>query len=537
MNHARLFYVIAISFGAVALAMHSYSVRRISHDDGISYLAATGHQGMYSTSAPTNIWTSAGEWQALWSPSEFGVFRIIARDLAEYDIHPPLYFWMLHIWSHLYGITLQTGPFLNIPFHILACLAITAACRLLKCPPIICGIAGLLWLFSGSHLLVSTEARQYSLLGMMSAAFLLSLLRFVCNPNYSKSIWLCLTCALGMLTHYHFILLLTVCCGMAGGQLILTKRWRTLSMLAGVVLLASVAFLIMHPTFYLSFGRASSQAQPFAWSEIPNRIRLIQIALLEMVLPNRFARIMTYLTWRHWLPSMLLAITGIGIAVLTLIKHATKETMMHKIKCFTTIPFVSSLGCLFLIALLYVTCRSPRHAMGAKYLILVSPLLFVFLGQVLAWLYSRHRAWATVSLWLLLTVQTAFSAQVTHAAFARGRNLSNHNPLQMGAALIIDSTARGVLPTVVWHAPSEMAVFASRQSFLLTDGLPELPDNTHIYYASSLDYGNSLPERESILDKFASKGYSYRKLPATRLWSATVYELERAEQESGHVRK
>ena len=39
---------------------------------------------------------------------------LIGDDLARYDNHPPLYFWLLHVWIALFGLNLHSGVLLNI---------------------------------------------------------------------------------------------------------------------------------------------------------------------------------------------------------------------------------------------------------------------------------------------------------------------------------------------------------------------------------------------------------------------------------------
>ena len=73
----------------------------VANDEGISYLAATGHQAEYAlvTSErrpPYGTRTPAANWKRLVNPGEKGALGRIGPDLARYDIHPPLYFWLLH---------------------------------------------------------------------------------------------------------------------------------------------------------------------------------------------------------------------------------------------------------------------------------------------------------------------------------------------------------------------------------------------------------------------------------------------------------
>ena len=93
--------------------------RSLTGEESISYLAAACHQGDYARLAvtaqpPVGRWVAAAEWKVLLRPDRALCLGELARDLAREDIHPPLYFWLLHAWALLFGVGLWTGPSLNI---------------------------------------------------------------------------------------------------------------------------------------------------------------------------------------------------------------------------------------------------------------------------------------------------------------------------------------------------------------------------------------------------------------------------------------
>ncbi len=99
----------------------------LGHDEGISYLAAAGHQGQYNSIAyrmrhPAGNWVKASQWKKLLIPDKQFAFKEISDDLAQFDIHPPLYFWLLHIWSLLFGVHVRTGPLLNVVIFLVTAL-------------------------------------------------------------------------------------------------------------------------------------------------------------------------------------------------------------------------------------------------------------------------------------------------------------------------------------------------------------------------------------------------------------------------------
>ena len=144
--------IAGLVLGAALLLIRAGAQNTLSHDDAISYLAATGHMGSYATDIPAGRWVPAQAWQAYWTPDRFSVFGQIGRDLARYDIHPPLYFWLLHVWIQVTGVRLSAGPLLNTIFLLLGAWIIALACRLARCSWGASTLAAVMWLLSGATL-------------------------------------------------------------------------------------------------------------------------------------------------------------------------------------------------------------------------------------------------------------------------------------------------------------------------------------------------------------------------------------------------
>jgi hypothetical protein len=86
----------------------------ITDDEGVSYIGATGHQGIYEDPDIKGRWVDINDWKALWKPGKVFCFSNISKDLAQYDIHPPLYFWLLHLWLFITGTSIWSGAYLNL---------------------------------------------------------------------------------------------------------------------------------------------------------------------------------------------------------------------------------------------------------------------------------------------------------------------------------------------------------------------------------------------------------------------------------------
>jgi uncharacterized membrane protein len=85
-----------------------------SHDESISFIAATCHQDAYERLAPDGVAVPAARWQRFWTLDRAKLcFGAIGRGLAHTDLHPPLYFWLLHVWSLILGVGLTQGVWLK----------------------------------------------------------------------------------------------------------------------------------------------------------------------------------------------------------------------------------------------------------------------------------------------------------------------------------------------------------------------------------------------------------------------------------------
>jgi hypothetical protein len=108
--------ILGAGVGARAAAVHGKAV--LTHDESISYPAATCHQGEYGRlterlAAPVGTWVPASAWQRFLRPEPRWCFGTIRADLAGWDIHPPAYFWLLHAWTRASGRGLATGALLG----------------------------------------------------------------------------------------------------------------------------------------------------------------------------------------------------------------------------------------------------------------------------------------------------------------------------------------------------------------------------------------------------------------------------------------
>lgn len=53
---------------------------------------------------PIGAWVPASEWKKFLHIEQPFCFDEIAHALTRFDIHPPLYFWLLHLWALVVGM-------------------------------------------------------------------------------------------------------------------------------------------------------------------------------------------------------------------------------------------------------------------------------------------------------------------------------------------------------------------------------------------------------------------------------------------------
>ena len=143
----------------------------ITHDESISYLAAAAKQGQFDAInakalAPVTTWVTAPAWKQFFQPAETLAFRQIGIDLAETDIHPPLYFWLLHIWVLFWGVHPWTGPFLNLFLHLIGGLCLFGLAASVLTNQLEQAVVVFVWALSPAVIELTLWARQYALFGI-----------------------------------------------------------------------------------------------------------------------------------------------------------------------------------------------------------------------------------------------------------------------------------------------------------------------------------------------------------------------------------
>ncbi len=490
--------------GAV-LYVGAREISVIGQDDVASLLTAMCHQGDYMTSIPQGEWSSAGEWQRYWRLDRVGCFSTIRRDLGLYDIHPPLYFWLLHVWLALAGTSFGAAAMLNIAPHLAAGVLVFANCRLLGCRPYVGAAAALFWMLARSTLLVPLIIRQYSLLALMSAFLLLALLAYTRTSHVKTGVLVYLAALGGLLTQYLFLLLLII--ALAWWGLLFAAR-RQGARFAGLLAASAAAggtLLVLHPLLANSILYQQEARQPFNLAELPIRLQLLFTSLINYILP---VSVLEAIGGRMGgvVAGGLLLSGAVVVAVLVggraTIRRASRRFHLD----VAWLPVAIALTLLVVLFLLFVLYLTPRLGVGARYLALLSPWVFVVAGQVLQ-RFTQWTRWWPLVVAVLLVYQIVYGVSAVIENARQWRQFALPAYLVDGRPLVVDSLHRNILPRILWSLPAETPVYADGQA-RLHEAFPIFPDTmSGLVYIWVDRYDNSVATRDRLLAQFEAQGF------------------------------
>lgn len=445
----------------------------IEHDEGITFIQAAPAMAEWvdiaeNHVAPAGTWAPAAQWQSFLEIREPLAFEAIGHGLAQWDIHPPVYFWVLHAWSLLFGMSPASSIWLNILIAVVTGLLLFGlGAWALRDSLSAAAVVGF-WALAANTVGVSLIARQYGLLALFTVATVwasLALFGSQHKPRITAVLVTAALLALGVGTHYHFAILI------AGLAMWLTitgwRRWRVLVAWYGTAALGFGLFLIMHPGLWSALATVESPSFDSGGSVL-QRLKLTVTTVFGFFTSPQLAG---SLVARFASPTaLMIALAGFALVVSSLLvwnlhwkTPAAPSTESER--AARNLGAVSSIGLwvLAVIVVLFLTGRSPSHAMGDRYLAMAWPLLAFF-----PMLLFRRVGSSLASVLVLALAMVSVPGQV--AAAAAGPTVPTMPALLAPAKhVVIDTLARGVLPRVVIDAAPDAMVFAGTQTQILSD--------------------------------------------------------------------
>lgn len=409
----------------------------LEHDEGITLLGVTGHQGEFTRIPETGLldqWQQVSAWQSFVSlPSEVPL-KQIQQDLNLHDIHPPMYFWALSIFLQKYGQVDRLAYALNWMFALAAIVMFYLVLRLqFARRPALCILA----VFAFTPALAGPYAvlRQYELMLFCSTACLLMLSAFVSSQKtldrYKPLACLGFTifAFLGLMTHAQFVLVLA---GLCLAAVSLPLKWLHKLWVVGAAALAALLFIVSNPEFFHTLDRLQVQRQDASLFELVRRLTSVVNGLDELIglMPVTsaliFALIMIWAGWQCWL-------------TLVVKKGSAPDERLTRFWLYSAVLVIG------LILLQYLSMNSPRHAMGGRYFL---PLLPFFVLLIALWLAQRQ--WLQHA-WLLAVLLFTASTNLLAVEMLNRANKEQQivHAMQQANAVLINNPTRGVLSPIL----------------------------------------------------------------------------------------
>ncbi|MCK4256584.1 glycosyltransferase family 39 protein, partial [candidate division WOR-3 bacterium] len=167
----------------------------------------------------------------------------LLRHLVEIDIHPPIYFLIIHFWIIPFGQSEFALRFPSIIFSILTFILVFFYLKKSKL-----GIASLLLFMSSPFIVMySRMARYYSLLMFLSVLSIISLLEFINRPERKWKLLYCVSNILLLYTSYPGIILFIV----ENVYYLIRKKNKKIISLSTWIFMQSIVILFYLPWIYV----------------------------------------------------------------------------------------------------------------------------------------------------------------------------------------------------------------------------------------------------------------------------------------------
>jgi hypothetical protein len=529
---ALILLVAALALGAY-LRVHEIQTKpQIAHDEVATLLAATGHMGAFEAAANGGLsgrWVPASQWKAFLQPGPFWDFGTIATDLAHYDNHPPLFFWLLHAWVAVFGVTLTSAAYFNVVIAALATICLFGLARRVLGDALEAGLVALVWSLSPPVIATSYMARHYDMFALMTIVFVWLLVRATDTSRRLR--WydvaaVGLAAAAGTLTHYQFAIVAV------GGAVYAIARlarhhWRRLLALAAALPAALVLFVAGMPHFASSLHNQTGQVHHLTHAELRGRLHQVKAALSAF----------------FGLHARQIAVLVLGLVVIALALAVLARVPATRRVAGTLRGALSRRGwsMLFFAAWIgggtigfYLLGRSPDYAMHDRYLAALWP--FLAIGVVLAARLLGRLAPLAVVLFCGLALLPAtltwikvvpYGAPSADAKLADVRFTVPSGDLAGARGLLIDVLQRSVFLRTVWWLRDGTPVYAAWQTDLLADPTKWMPSiAAYDIYATAPAKSNTWAGAAKVRDLIRQQGLNEVPIASPGWDVAHLYRIE-----------
>jgi hypothetical protein len=502
-SHRLAWAILAAAFvlGAALRLLGAFSLRSVGYDDGVTFLAASGHEGEYHRTIengayPVGEWVKTSAWKRFIRIERPFCFHRIGADLAARDVHPPLYFWLLHLWGLAGGLSPLSAALFNLLlFFPTLALLFRLACFVLE-DETDAALVAFAWALSPAVIMVSWVARAYCLLSLWIVLALSLQWRWRAAsspPGVPSAAAFAAVAAAGLLTHYHFAILLAGCLAYSAVALLPRDRKRFFSQ-AAAFLAGGGILAALHPRFYLSFLLQRSQAV-FAGDYSPSpRWERVLAGFLNFFVGNILLQ---------------KAVLAAVVALLIVALARRRRVGSGRDRGGTAFILFFFAWISFSISAIYLLRLSAFQQMGSRYLSLVYPLL-AFLPVLLL---RRLPGLRTLPAILFCLVFALAGGARTARFLAAEKNAPDPARLFAGhRTAVLDNLDRVFLPRAIWAIPDEMPILAASQEALLSRPALLSVLRPPGIYLSRVFWPPERERQEKVLEAFG-RGFNIRPLP------------------------
>ena len=505
LNRPTQLLLTAVIVGVTLRAGLAVSKKTVTHDEMISYLGASANLGAYhqviNGAWPNGTWVAAAEWKHFITPGTPYNFNQIGWDQADNDIHPPLYFWLLHLWILAVGVHPWTGASLNIFFFAIGLFFLYKFARDSLGNDLEAAAAVMIWSVSPAVLAMSSQARHYELFGLSTIIFIW-LFRQYMDPAQQPiwPLWLLLVVAtaVGTLTHFHFAL---VVCGAVLIFFVKSQRTMPLRLLGSItaILGGYGMMLLLHPHLLLSIrelvGRQVTEARYLSTG--------IDMMRRVYALGDTFTRFWIYGRVLQTIIFIFALASLIWLALLFLKRRTYFAKHYQKVTATGQDSLLLFLWLSGWTILLYLTFITPIHAMKPRHMAAIWPF-YALLPVFVTRLWPQRQKQLLLTICGVVLVSGILSTR--HTILSNQQMPDNTAVLAQANAVIIDTVKRGIAPRLYWPIPDNTPVFIAPQTELAImepDWIDQLPNGT--IYINDLSYDNDVNGRDQILAGLARR--------------------------------
>lgn len=474
---------VALVMGCLSRFEHA---RTLDGDEAPSFMAAACQQRrvadvLEESAPPVAQWVPVEAWRKFVLPKDFFCFGEISAGLAETDRHPPLYFWLLHVWLLAFGATLGAVLWLNLVLGVATgTLLYFLALRLFR-KPVAAAVSVLVWAVNPRTLETGQLGRHYQLFALVTVLFAWTCVREVQRSPRRGLVDvgpLAAVSCLGLLVHYQFLFVAA-----AGGAYLLWAVGPRQVLPHGLgVVTGLVASNVFHPTLHSMLGPPVGPASDGSRARSAARVLGEAGQFLAAILYG--GRSSPPVAWVV-AASALLVLGALGAGLWLHLRERSADAR------FLVVPVL-------VLAAMWLTQRlgfGPSHMGYPRHLAAAQTLLALLPGYLVAALKSPPLAATGAALVALAALVTSARALVPKPDLQASRSRQIQATCKK---LVIPSQNRRVILATAYVLGGKVQVLAGRRN-LLEPGLDQAHgESVCLLQTSSLAQARKLLESRGV---------------------------------------